>query len=184
MSIEVDIEELFQELEETIEEIKRLKEEQNGEIDDEQIPTSLDLGVVTDTNEYILNHFKNKPRPIWAEAFHQIYGWQFSILYEGIDVYYENVYEENDYKTIMKVGQYLKENGYAEFYEYYVAPAIDCKPNEYPTDEEYPAWRANLKKTEEWAVEVKNLEMVWNFYVDILTKNKAALIALQKEKQK
>ena len=46
----LDIEKLFQELEETIEEIKRLKEEQNGEIDDEQIPTSLDLGVVTDTN--------------------------------------------------------------------------------------------------------------------------------------
>ncbi len=187
MSINIDLVTLFEELEETLQKLKKLKEGQE-EIDDEEIPTAFNSDILTDVKEYILMYY-GKNRPIWAEAFYQICSWQWSILYEGIEVYYENLYEDNDYKTIMRVGQYLKQNGYPEFYEYYVAPAVEYEEEleECPDGVAYSTWHPYpeemypiLKKTEEWAE--KNLEMVWNFYVDILKKYKSTLLESQKEK--
>ena len=141
----------------------KLKQEQQ-EIDDEQILTSCEVSVLTDFDEYIITHY-DKNRPIGVEAFYQIHAWQWSVFYEGIELYYENFYQDSDYKTILRVAEYIKEIGYAEFSEYYVAPAVEY--------EEVPE--------EEWAGE--NTEMTWNFYVDVLMKMKSILLASQKENQ-
>ena len=192
LSIDVDIVKTFEELEEEIQKFNKLKQQQQ-EIDYEQIPTACDAGALGYFNEYIITHY-DKNRPIWAEAFHQIHAWQWSAFYEGIELYYENFYEENDYKTIMRVAQYLKENGYTEFSEYYAAPAVEYeeipveeweeysdgvkyRPMNYYPEEMYPI----LKKTEKWAEE--NMEMTWKFYVDVLMKNKSILLVSQKENQ-
>lgn len=193
MSIEVDIVKAFEELEEEIQKFNKLKQQQQ-EIDDEEILSAFNdsADVLTNFKEYIVTHY-DKNRPIGVEAFYQIMSWQWSAFYEGIELYYENFYEESDYKTIMRVAQYLKENGYTEFSEYYAAPAVEYEEipveeweeysdgvkyrpmNHYP-EEMYPI----LKKTEKWAEE--NMEMTWNFYVDVLEKNKLELLESEKEK--
>ncbi len=192
LSIDVDIVKTFEELEEEIQKFNKLKQQQQ-EIDYEQIPSILDSCALGDFKEYITTHY-DKNRPIGVEAFYQITSWQWSAFYEGIELYYENFYEESDYKTIMRVAQYLKENGYTEFSEYYAAPAVEYeeipveeweeysdgvkyRPMNYYPEEMYPI----LKKTEKWAEE--NMEMTWNFYVDVLMKNKSILLASQKENQ-
>lgn len=173
----MDIEELFQELEETIEELE--KEEQNGEI--EECITMWDSDLLETFQVYISDMIHSGTMPMWAKAFHQISLWQFQKYYDGVvRYYYENFYGNTDYKITMEVAQYLKQNGYAELYKYYVAPAVEGYGfNEYP-EEMYPV----LEKTEQWIETEDGERAIWNFYVDILTKNKAALIALQKEKQK
>ena len=192
MSIDVDIVKAFEELEEEIQKFNKLKQEQQ-EIDDEQILTSCEVSVLTDFDEYIITHY-DKNRPIGVEAFYQITSWQWSAFYEGIEVYYENFYQDSDYKTILRVAEYIKEIGYAEFSEYYVAPAVEYEevPEEeweeysdgvkYPPMNYYPEEMYTiLKKTEEWAGE--NTEMTWNFYVDVLMKMKSILLASQKKNQ-
>lgn len=183
----MDIEKLFQELEELLEEIKgeeRQKEIEGGIVG---YPTAYaSNGVLSGFDDYIVfEESYSENMPIWAEVFHQIILWQFQQDYDGtVSYYYDNFYENTDYRTIMKVAKYLEENGYYELHKYYVAPAVEydekeAKDFEYP-EEMYPV----LKKTEQWIEVEEGRKTVWDFYVDILTKNKAALIAVQKEKQK
>ena len=192
LSIDVDIVKTFEELEEEIQKFNKLKQEKK-EIDNEEIPSILDSCALTHFKEYIITHY-DKNRPIGVEAFYQITSWQWSAFYEGIEVYYENFYQDSDYKTILRVTEYIKEIGYTEFSEYYVAPAVEYEevPEEeweeysdgvkYPPVNNYPEEMYTiLKKTEEWAGE--NIEMTWNFYVDVLMKIKSILLASQKENQ-
>ena len=115
--------------------------------------------------EYILEKY-DEPMPLWAEAFVQIYSWQFQTMHECAEAYYENFYGGSDYQTIIRVADYLRENGYHEIVEPYAAAAVDCKRYHYPAE------KAHLLP-DDWIDD--NKEAIWNFYVTILEKHKEEL---------
>lgn len=117
------------------------------------------------TEEYEKEH--GKSIPLWAEAFVQIFDWQFQTLHESAEAYYENFYGNSEYKTILKVAEYLRNNGYSEIAEPYAAAAVNCERYQYPKEMTHllpDYWIGN------------NDEIIWHFYVDILEKNKSALL--------
>lgn len=169
----MDVEELYRGLD-------RLQE--NGEIGDaysgcgEEIEGP-DYYVLMDFLEYIEERYfeyteerykVKESTPLWAEAFVQIFNWQFDTIHEWAKAYYENFYGDSEYKTIIKVADYLRENGYHEIAEPYAAAAVDCKRNNYPEEMTHLL-------PDEWIY--NNDEIIWNFYVDILTKHKQDLLS-------
>ncbi len=125
-----------------------------------------DIDVLNDFFDFIMEKFENA-MPNWAEAFIQIYSWQFQTLHECAEAYYENFYGDSEYETIMRVAGYLRENGYEEIAQPYEAAAVDCERYQYPKE------KVHLLP-DDWVR--NNEETIWNFYVDILTKNKLALL--------
>ncbi len=116
--------------------------------------------------EYILEKYEDC-MPLWAEAFIQIYSWQFQTMHECAETYYENFYGNSEYQTIIKVANYLGKNGYNEIAEPYACAAVDCERYQYPADKAYllpDDWIDNHEET------------IWNFYVDILETHKEDLI--------
>ena len=105
--------------------------------------------------------------PPWAEAFIQIFSWQFQTIHECAETYYENFYGDSDYETIVRVADYLRKNGYHEIEPPYISAAVDCERYQYPKD------KAHLLP-DDWID--NNDETVWNFYVDILEKHKEELL--------
>ncbi len=124
-----------------------------------------EMDVLTDFYDYIVEKYEAS-MPAWAEAFIQIFSWQFQTLHEYSQTYYENEYGGSDYKTILRVAGYLRENGYHEIEKPYAAAAVDCG-HQYP-DEMIPLLPDN------WIDE--NDETIWNFYVDILEKHREELL--------
>ena len=116
--------------------------------------------------EYILEKYEDS-MPLWAEAFVQIYSWQFQTMHECAEAYYENFYGGSEYKIIIKVADYLWKNGYDEIAKPYASAAVDCKRYQYPADKAYLL-------PDDWIDD--NEETVWNFYVDILEKHKEELL--------
>lgn len=125
-----------------------------------------DFDVLVDFFDYIMEKYEDSMPP-WAEAFIQIFSWQFQTIHEGGETYYENFYGDSDYKTIIKVADYLRENGYNEILKPYAAAAVDCERYKYPKDKAYLL-------PDDWID--NNEETVWNFYVDILKKHKEELM--------
>lgn len=124
-----------------------------------------DVDVLADFFDYIIEKYENFLPP-WAEAFTQIFSWQFQTLHECAKAYYENFYGDSGYETILRVVDYLQKNGYDELVKPYASAAVDCKRYEYPSDREHllpDDWIYNNEKT------------VWNFYVDILEKHSEEL---------
>lgn len=156
----MDIEELYKGL-------KRIKD--RGEIGNAYggCGTVLsDIDVLDNFYDYIIDKYEDST-PLWVEAFIQIYSWQFQTLHESAEAYYENLYGNSEYKTIMKVTDYLRENGYNEIAEPYALAAVDCERYQYPKE------KAHLLP-DDWID--NNEEAVWNFYVDILEKHKEELL--------
>lgn len=125
-----------------------------------------DSSVLADFFWYITQKYKNSI-PLWAEAFIQIYNWQFQTMHECVKNYYENLYGDSEYKTIIKIAGYLQENGYCEIAEPYIAAAVDCE------DCNYPKEMIHLLP-DNWIHD--NEEIIWDFYVDILEKHKSDLL--------
>lgn len=123
-----------------------------------------DGSVLNDIMEHICEKYPNE-RPIWMEAFYQVFNWQYSAMYEGLAGYYDNFYGESDYRKITATAEFLKENGYAVVAEQYISGIVECKRYEYP-----PEKRELAKKIElcvDW-----DTEPVWEFYLDILEKHR------------
>lgn len=104
-------------------------------------------------------------RPEWLEAFYQVCLWQYHSMYEGVHTYYSNFYGLSDYQTTIKVGDYLKSNGYTTIAEQYISGIAECEQGEYPAEKKETAAQIYM-----WIV--RNTEPVWEFYIDILEKHK------------
>ena len=116
--------------------------------------------------EYIIDKYEDD-MPLWAEAFFQIYSWQYQTIHECSRAYYENFYGDSEYENIIKVADYLRENGYNEIVEPYASAAVECERYQYPED------KVHLLP-DDWID--NNDEAIWNFYVDILEKHKEELL--------
>lgn len=125
-----------------------------------------DMDVLGDFFDYIIEKYEDFMPP-WAEAFIQIFSWQFQTIHECAETYYENFYGDSDYETIVRVADYLRKNGYHEIEQPYISAAVDCERYQYPKD------KAHLLP-DDWID--NNDETVWNFYVDILEKHKEELL--------
>ena len=68
--------------------------------------------------DYVVEKYEDSMPP-WAEAFMQVFSWQFQTLHEGAETYYSNEYGDSDYVTITRVAAFLRENGYDEIAEPY-----------------------------------------------------------------
>ncbi len=117
--------------------------------------------VLVDFFEWIMEKYKDS-MPFWAEAFIQIFGWQFQTFHEGAESYYSNFYGNSEYAAIIRTADYLNENGYDEIWKPYISAAVDCERYKYPKE------KAHLLP-DDWMNE--NEKTVWNFYVNILEKH-------------
>ena len=126
--------------------------------------------VLMDFYEYIYEVYE-EDLPSWAHTYIQVYSWQFQAFHEGVQTYYENFYEDNDYASIMKAADYLRENDYREIYEIFVSAAVNCDQGNYPKEKSDLLW-----KVQEWIDDEEHVETVWHFYIDILEKNKTELL--------
>lgn len=123
--------------------------------------------------EYILEKYGNL-MPSWAEAFVQIYSWQFQTLHEGDCVYYENSYGGSDQETILRTADYLHKNGYFELEKLYVSPIKLYIPDiaERVCDNFSDEQTGILPDAGEYS----HMEIVWRFYVDILEEHRKELL--------
>ncbi len=121
-----------------------------------------DRDVLGDFFDYVVEKYEDSMPP-WAEAFMQVFSWQFQTLHEGAETYYSNEYGDSDYVTITRVTAFLRENGYDEIAESYGLAAADCEQYQYPED------KIDLLP-DDW-IETHE-QVVWDFYVDILEKHK------------
>lgn len=134
-----------------------------------------------DPDDYVLNElidyiYVNFPdnRPIWLEAFYQVFGWQFNAQHEGLDTYYSNFYGDNDRQTIMKVAEFLKNSEYTIVAEKYISTISDYEGLKYPENAKEIA-----ELNEKWGNWIVwNREPVWDFYVDILEKHKEEFLKM------
>ena len=128
--------------------------------------------------EYVLEKYENLMPP-WAEAFVQIYSWQFQSLHEGDCVYYENDYGESDQETILRTADYLHKNGYSELEKLYVSPIKLYIPDLIGLvgDESIENQTGFLPDVGEYS----HMEIVWRFYVDLLEKHKEELLQVLQE---
>lgn len=155
------------ELEELYQALERLKKD--GEIVNAYGGAEKDIDhpdgtTLEDFMNYICENYPNE-RPMWMEAFFQVFNWQYSADYEGVFTYYDNSYGDSDHQTILKVAEYLKENGYTVIAEQYTL-GIDV-----PRRKEIPFKKNEIDlQIEHWVN--WNTEPVWEFYLDILEKHK------------
>lgn len=117
--------------------------------------------VLVDFFECIMEKYKDS-MPLWAEAFIQIFDWQFQTFHEGAESYYSNFYGNSEYATIIRTADYLNENGYDEIWKPYISAAVDCERYQYPKEKTHLL-------PDDWMN--KNEKTVWNFYVNILEKH-------------
>lgn len=131
-----------------------------------------DSDILNDFCEYIAAHYKGR-RPLWMEAFYQVFHWQFISLHEGVSTYYENFYGEAEYATICKVANFLAENGYTAVAEKYTQGIAKCERYSYPAKK-----RKTAAQIDEWIR--RNTECVWRFYVKILNSHRGEFLKAQK----
>lgn len=70
--------------------------------------------VIMDFCELLFEDYKDDHMPDWAEAYMQLYSWQFQCFHEGIQTYYENLYENTGKENTLKAVAYLQEIGFQE----------------------------------------------------------------------
>ena len=147
--------------------IKELYEELEQARDKGEIRNAYSDETLSEFYEYIVEEKYKDMMPPWAEAFMQIYQWQFQSMHEGSDTYYTNFYGDSDYETMLRIADYLRQNGYNEVEKLYAPAIIELEGDEYPEDKAYllPDDRDEGYR-----------ETVWHFYVDILEKHKEELL--------
>ncbi|MDE7424205.1 MAG: hypothetical protein K2N51_11055 [Lachnospiraceae bacterium] len=81
---------------------------QEGEI------AAVAVDVLMDFYDWIAENYEDNNTPDWAEAYIQLYSWQFQCFHEGIFTYYENFYEHTGKENTLKAVAYLQEIGFQE----------------------------------------------------------------------
>lgn len=123
--------------------------------------------VLMDFDEYVMSAYESGMPP-WAEAFTQVFDWQFATFHEGPATYYENFYGQNPPDAITRTARFLEENGYEDIYDIFTLPL----------DSDDEGMRDNakdrLRRIFDWMQE--NERPVWDFYVAILEGHKAELL--------
>lgn len=127
-----------------------------------------DNGVLDCFFEYVSEKYGDFMPP-WAEAFIQIYSWQFQSIHEGDSVYYTNGYGISDSETIYRTADYLHKNGYHEIEKLYVSPMKMYCPVMIGLEKEPTDCLPDVRAEE-------HMKIVWRFYVDILQEYKEELI--------
>ena len=125
-----------------------------------------DRDVLTNFFDYVVEKY-NDPIPPWAEAFMQVFSWQFQSIHETAEAYYSNEYGDSDYATITRVTAFLRENGYDKIAEPYGLAAVDCEQYQYPEDK--------IDLLPDVWIDAHE-QVIWDFYVDILEKHKEDLL--------
>lgn len=118
--------------------------------------------------EYVLEKYGDFMPP-WAEAFIQIYSWQFQSIHEGDCVYYTNGYGMSDTEMIRRTAEYLHKNEYYEIEKLYVSPMKLYCPAMTGLEGEPTDCLPDIRGEE-------HMRIVWRFYVDILQKYKEELV--------
>lgn len=136
---------------------------------------------VYDVDEEILSDFfelfceyPKENEPDWLETYIQLYSWQFQNYHEGVETYYENLYEFTGYNEIKKAENYLKSIGYIDLARYIALPNSKV-PFEKKTLEEKEQYKRNIINVTDW-IESNN-EIIFKAYVDILIRNKNEIIS-------
>ena len=99
--------------EEILAELRKLPETSN-------IITAYGSGPEEIDNFYVIGEFVEA---IWDEelknleddvvnAYYQLFSIDYQHSYEGIDTFYENLYEDNKFENVIRACKWLKENGY------------------------------------------------------------------------
>ena len=118
-----------------------------------------DSDVLSEFIEFI-DEFYPDNRTEWLEKFYQVFAWQFQSCHEGVCTYYSNFYNLSEHQAIEKTSVFLKNTRYAELSQTY-SMGLNAVQSEYA-------------KIDKWIN--SNLELVWEFYVDILEGHKLSLI--------
>lgn len=110
--------------------------------------------------------------PDWANAYIQIYSWQYQAFHEGLSGYYENFYGNTDYTSIQKTADFLASSNYTELSQRYGYTMFDSRQYQgtiYPKE-----IRERISDAETWIV--NNQKCVLNFYFDILMGHQAEMV--------
>ncbi len=120
--------------------------------------------VFYDIYEYIYEKYEEwEELPDWANAYVQIFSWQFQRYHEGVDTYYENFYENTDYNSVKRAGIFLEQVGYSE-----LALGYNQVFTEGKWEEHYILEKLDTPYIEKWIDE--NEEIIQKFYFDVLKK--------------
>ena len=139
-------------------------------------------GDIMDDDNYVLEYFYDEileryedDFPSWAEAFIQVYSWQFQSLHESEETYYENHYGNSEPEAICRTANYLHKNGYHELQRLYVSPIKVYLPDITGIAEDvFIDDQKSLPEVR--SDEHMEMEIVWHFYVDILEAHQAELV--------
>lgn len=120
-----------------------------------------DWSVFDDILEFLCEEYEELPD--WANAFIQVYLWQFQRYYEGLEVYYENFYGNTDYDSVKRAGTFLDKAGYTELASVYNQVFGDGEP--YLADK----IRDLFPDMRNWMDE--HQKVIQEFYFDVLKRN-------------
>lgn len=129
------------------------------------LDADVDWEVIFSFYEYITEVYKELP--LWANAFIQIYSWQYQNFYEGLSTYYENLYEHTGYDSIMSTREFLAKEGYEKLAECY--NHVLFEEDIYSLEEIGESFR----KAEAWIGE--NDKVIQDFYIDVLKRHRKEL---------
>lgn len=136
-----------------------------------------DAEVLGDFAEFFYVYYKER-MPDWVNAYMQLHAWQFQRYHEGVDTYYENLYENTDYGSILRAAEYWAVTGHKELAEKLKAPAYEgAEEDSYPCP--IKDHGKLIAETEEWIDD--NEECIFDCYLEILLDNKNSLLAALKE---
>lgn len=158
----------FNELYQALERLRDKGEIVNAYGGPETDPDDPDGDVLDELAEYIAGQYPGE-KPIWLEAFFQVFNWQFQSMHEGVSTYYSNFYGNSDYRLMAETADFLSDNGYTTVAEQYKAGIAHCRRYEYPAEKTETA--ARIDRWINW-----NTKPVWDFYVDVLETHKNEML--------
>ena len=90
------------------------------------IDDSVDAEIVDDFYIFLVEKYEEQ-WPDWANAYIQVYSWEYQAFYEGLITYYTDFYQHTDYESIQRAAKYLTEAGYEEVAGVYNKTVFDGK---------------------------------------------------------
>ena len=161
-------------IEEYYDRLKELKE--SGEIVNVYGCFEADAEVLGDFAEFFYVNYKEN-MPDWVNAYMQLHAWQFQRCHEGVDTYYENLYGNTDYGSILRAAEYLAGTGHKELSEKLKVPAYEgAEDDSCPCPiEDYGRL---IIETEGWIDD--NEERIFGCYLELLLGNENHFLAALK----
>lgn len=136
------------------------------------VDDSVDAEIVDDFYIYLVEKY-GEEWPDWANAYIQVYSWEYQAFYEGLITYYTNFYQHTDYESIQRAAEYLTKSGYREVADCYNKTMFDG--GNYDSKNEWSKETWNLiRKAEEWIGD--NQKIIMDCCIDILVKHKQELM--------